>query len=221
MARNKPPKKIGPAQQLARNLLRAMFRALFNMMSSLRYRDIPELQHPCVMAVFHDELLPITHYYRPFEKQSVATIASQNHFGWSIAKAMEVDGYEVALGSRSKGGKDAFFQLLRAARKGKTIAFTVDGSRGPRHEMKPGALLLARKTGLPLYLVRAQYRGWRIQSTWDKFKIPLPFGTVRLVAERFPLDDQDAEIDTLVKQAGQRLLALIEDDYRQPGSSKS
>ncbi len=125
---------------------------------------------------------------------------------------MESYGYEMTLGSQSKGGKDAFFKLLRAAKKGKTIAFTVDGSRGPRHEMKPGALLLARKSGLPLYLMRAEYKGWRITSSWDKFKIPLPFGQVRIKAELFPLDDK-ADIDELVSKAERRLKELSADDF--------
>ncbi|MBD2859122.1 DUF374 domain-containing protein [Spongiibacter sp. KMU-158] len=207
-------KKIGPAQKVARQLLSGILRLMFASMRTLRYRDIPELQHPCVMAIFHDELLPLVYYYQPGKADNFASIASQNHFGWAIANVMERYGYEVALGSPSKGGKDAFFQLLRAARAGKDIAFTVDGSRGPRHEMKPGALLLARKTGLPIYLLRAEYKGWRIESTWDKFKIPLPFSTVRFKAELFPLNDPEAEMDTLVADAEQRLNALIPDDYK-------
>ncbi len=216
MGRVKPPKKIGTAQKIARRILCEILQLLFWVMNTLRFKNQLEIERPCVMAVYHDELLPLVHYFRD---KDVTAIASQNHFGYSIAKVMERYGYEVALGSRSRGGMDAFFQLLKAARKGKTIAFTVDGSRGPRHEMKQGAVMLARKTKLPLYLVRAEYSGLRLKSTWDKTKLPKPFAGVSFHYERFPMEDyaDETDINIVVAEAQKRLLALQVDDY---GSTK-
>jgi lysophospholipid acyltransferase (LPLAT)-like uncharacterized protein len=113
---------------------------------------------------------------------------------------------------------DAFFQLIKAARKGKTIAFAVDGSRGPRHEMKQGAVVLARKTKLPLYLIRAEYRGWRIEKTWDKSKFPKPFTDISFNYERFPLEDyaEESDIEVIVAAAQKRLSQLQIDDYGNP-----
>ncbi|MBW2939312.1 lysophospholipid acyltransferase family protein [Zhongshania aquimaris] len=213
MARvNKPPKKIGPAQRFARLLLSGILQIFFWVMNTLRFKGQLALEQPCVMAVYHDELLPIIHRYK---NQNIAAIASQNHFGYSIAMVMERYTYEVALGSPSRGGKDAFVQLLKAARKGKTVAFAVDGSRGPRHEMKAGAVVLAMRAKVPLYLIRADYQGWRIESTWDKSKFPKPFGNVTLHSERFPLEDFDGQdIERIVSAAEKRLAALLPDDYQ-------
>lgn len=213
--RPRKPKVIGPGQKLARQLLIGIMHGLFFLTRGLRYRNTPGIERPCVMAVFHDELLALCEYFR---HQDITTIASQNHFGYAIAKALEHNGYEVALGSPSRGGQDAFFQLLRAARKGRTVAFTVDGSRGPRHQMKPGAVVLARKTGLPLYLVRMECPGWRVNSTWDKFKIPYPWSRATFHCERFPLENytEDAPVEDIVSAASGRLLALLPDDYRGP-----
>lgn len=211
--RPRKPKVIGPGQKFARQLLIGVMHGLFLLTRSLRFANTPAIEQPCVMAVFHDELLALCQHYR---HQDITTIASQNHFGYAIAKALENNGYEVALGSPSRGGQDAFFQLLRAARKGRTVAFTVDGSRGPRHEMKPGAVVLARKAGLPLYLVRVQCRGWRIGATWDKFKIPHPFSTATFYSERFPLEnyDEGVPVEDIVKDAEKGLVGLLADDYR-------
>jgi lysophospholipid acyltransferase (LPLAT)-like uncharacterized protein len=131
---------------------------------------------------------------------------------------MERYDYEVALGSPSRGGKDAFLQLLKAARKGKSIAFAVDGSRGPRHEMKQGAMVLAKRTKLPLYLIRASYDGWRIERSWDKSKFPKPFAEVSFNYKRFALEDyaDEADLNIALLAAQNELSGLQADDYQAP-----
>ncbi|WP_051171137.1 lysophospholipid acyltransferase family protein [Spongiibacter marinus] len=212
--RQRKPKVIGPGQKAARGILIGFMHGLFLLTRSVRFRNKPSIETPCVIAVFHDELLPLCKY---FAHSNASTIASQNHFGYAIGKALERYGYQVALGSPSRGGRDAFFQLLRRSKTASVTVFTVDGSRGPRHEMKAGAVALARKTGLPLYLMRVDYKGWRIQSTWDKFKVPLPFTSVTFHNERFPLEDYsaDTDVDAITKVAERRLQGLLADDYQQ------
>jgi hypothetical protein len=57
-------------------------------------------------------------------------------------------------------------------------AITPDGPRGPLHEFKPGAVLLAQLTGKPILPVSiAASRTWRLR-TWDRFELPLPFSRV-------------------------------------------
>ena len=212
---NKRPKKIGPAQKVARVLLSSILRIFFWIMKTLRFKNQLEIEHPCIMAVYHDELMPLVHYFR---NQGITAIASRNHFGYSIAKVMERYDYEVALGSPSRGGKDAFLQLLKAARKGKSIAFAVDGSRGPRHEMKQGAMVLAKRTKLPLYLIRASYDGWRIERSWDKSKFPKPFAEVSFNYKRFALEDfaDEADLNIALLAAQNELSGLQADDYQAP-----
>lgn len=210
--RQRKPKVIGPSQKAARAVLIGFMHGLFTLTRTVRFRNKPQIETPCVVAVFHDELLPLCNY---FAHSNASTIASQNHFGYSIGKAMEAYGIRVAFGSSSRGGRDAFFQLLRRAKHSSITVFTVDGSRGPRHEMKPGAVALARKAGLPLYLMRLEYKGWRIESTWDKFKIPHPFASATFHCERFPLEnyDSNAEVEAITKDAERRLQVLLKDDY--------
>ena len=212
---NKRPKKIGPAQKVARVLLSSILQIFFWIMKTLRFKNQLEIEHPCIMAVYHDELMPLVHYFR---NQGITAIASRNHFGYSISKVMERYDYEVALGSPSRGGKDAFLQLLKAARKGKSIAFAVDGSRGPRHEMKQGAMVLAKRTKLPLYLIRASYDGWRIERSWDKSKFPKPFAEVSFNYKRFALEDyaDEADLNIALLAAQNELSGLQADDYQAP-----
>jgi lysophospholipid acyltransferase (LPLAT)-like uncharacterized protein len=65
--------------------------------------------------------------------------------------------------------------MIRGMRQGLSMGFTVDGPKGPRHEAKPGALLLAKKTGNPvLPFILQPRRFWTLKS-WDKLQVPRPF----------------------------------------------
>ena len=66
-------------------------------------------------------------------------------------------------------------EMIREMRRGTPMAFTVDGPRGPRYEAKPGAVVLAKKTGNPMvpFLVECE-SSWRVGS-WDRLHIPKPF----------------------------------------------
>jgi lysophospholipid acyltransferase (LPLAT)-like uncharacterized protein len=45
--------------------------------------------------------------------------------------------------------------------------------------MKVGALIVAQKAQVPLYLLRASYPAIPIIFSWDKHRIPLPFAGVQ------------------------------------------
>ena len=59
-------------------------------------------------------------------------------------------------------------------------AITPDGPRGPLHEFKPGAVMLAQLTGKPILPISiAASRTWRFR-TWDRFELPLPFSRIAI-----------------------------------------
>jgi lysophospholipid acyltransferase (LPLAT)-like uncharacterized protein len=79
---------------------------------------------------------------------------------------------------KNKGGTAAMFALLRRLKKGAAVCFTVDGSIGPRRQVKQGIIELARITNariLPIGFSINRY--WEL-NTWDRLKIPKPFSTI-------------------------------------------
>ena len=65
--------------------------------------------------------------------------------------------------------------MRRELEEGHPAVFTVDGPRGPLYVAKPGALLLARKTGYKICCFHvAVERAWILKS-WDRMMIPKPF----------------------------------------------
>jgi hypothetical protein len=81
---------------------------------------------------------------------------------------------------------------------GRSVAFTIDGPRGPRYVAKPGPVLLARNTRLPIIAFHtAVERSWALNS-WDGFMIPKPFSRVLLQISaliQVPADADHAALD--------------------------
>lgn len=89
-------------------------------------------------------------------------------------------GAEAIRGSSTHTGARALRDYYQAlVRDGISPAITPDGPRGPRHQFKPGAILLAQMSGRPIVpMAYAASRAWRIQ--WDQFVIPKPFARIAI-----------------------------------------
>jgi lysophospholipid acyltransferase (LPLAT)-like uncharacterized protein len=105
-------------------------------------------------------------------------------------------GARVIRGSSTRTGARAlrdYYRLL--VNEGVSPVITPDGPTGPRHQFKPGALLLAQLSGRPLLpMAYAASRAW--QFGWDGFVLPWPFsriaiaiGAPELVGRELPLAD--------------------------------
>ncbi len=67
-------------------------------------------------------------------------MASDSKDGQIITEVLERIGCEVARGSSTRGGLKAMLGVARIMRKkGKIGAITMDGPKGPRHEVKSGS----------------------------------------------------------------------------------
>lgn len=90
-------------------------------------------------------------------------------------------------------------------------AITPDGPRGPVHEFKPGAVMLAQLTGKPILPISiAASRTWRFR-TWDRFELPLPFSRVVIAYGEPVLLPRGLDADSLARlqlEMAQTLAAL-------------
>lgn len=145
---------------------------------SPRYRSSGE-----VFALWHAQQLPLTVRHRA---DNVAVIVSQHRDGEIISRIVEGMGYRTVRGSSTRGGSRAFRGLTRAAAEGHPLAITTDGPQGPARRCKPGAVLAAARTGLPILPVAAAaVRAWYFDS-WDRFMLPKP-GSVVFLAYGKPI----------------------------------
>jgi lysophospholipid acyltransferase (LPLAT)-like uncharacterized protein len=73
-------------------------------------------------------------------------------------------------------------ELARLGREGATVVVSPDGPEGPYRRAKPGALVVARESGLPLQPWAVMARpSIRLRRRWDRHVVPLPFGRLRIV----------------------------------------
>ena len=71
-------------------------------------------------------------------------------------------GFVKVRGSSSRGAVRALLGMRKEIGQNSTVAFTIDGPRGPRYVAKPGPVLLARATGAPMVAFHiALENAWR------------------------------------------------------------
>ncbi|MCL4461095.1 MAG: lysophospholipid acyltransferase family protein [Nitrospirae bacterium] len=140
------------------------------------YRRRLESGEPLLIAFWHNQglFMPFV-YYGKWGK--IRIIVSRSRDGALISSLLWWFGILSVRGSSSNGGIQALRQLLKLARDGSTsLVFTPDGPRGPIYEAKEGVAFLVKRTGKPLYLLSVAYSRFRECRSWDRFRIPLPFG---------------------------------------------
>ena len=117
-----------------------------------------------------------------------------------------------AEGERSEAARVSL-ELARAGREGASPAVSPDGPFGPYRRAKPGALLVARESGLPIqpWAIGVRPR-LRLQGRWDRHIVPLPFCRLRILeAEPIPVAPREplrpllarlqAELDAVAARA--------------------
>ena len=77
-------------------------------------------------------------------------LISQHRDGELIRRIVARFGLDAVRGSSTRGGAEAFRQLIRLGRPGGNLVLTPDGPKGPRQVAKVGVVQLARATGLPI-----------------------------------------------------------------------
>jgi lysophospholipid acyltransferase (LPLAT)-like uncharacterized protein len=131
-----------------------------------------------VVAFWHGSMFVGWFLHRPKENWNVSALVSQSNDGEFLSTILERWNYTMIRGSSHTGGKEAMQLMVDEVAKGNSLAITPDGPRGPRHEMKMGAVRVAQLSGVPLILVGIAASKKKQLRSWDKFEIPRPFSSV-------------------------------------------
>jgi lysophospholipid acyltransferase (LPLAT)-like uncharacterized protein len=136
-------------------------------------------------ALWHNRLLLLPFVIKRFlpERRGAALISGSRD-GALLADLVERFGFEVVRGSSSKKGVSAIRQLAEVIASGKDVVITPDGPRGPAYELGQGIVFLAQQSGAEVVPINMEYSSsWRVKS-WDRFVLPKPFSTVRVIFGR-------------------------------------
>jgi len=145
---------------------------------TLQVRDLlerVERREPFIGAMWHEDLLFYGYLFRGTGFTVLASRSRDGELGARVARGL---GIRTVRGSSSRGGEDALHALVELARGGESVGFIADGPRGPRHVAKLGPIIAAKLSGRPIVpLACAMTRATRTRS-WDRTRIPLPFGRI-------------------------------------------
>jgi len=148
---------------------------------------IDDNQHVCVC--WHGELFMSPQAYRKIHtKQSASAIVSSHFDGSLIAGTLEFLNIRPLRGSSRKGAKQVLLQAFKSIRQKEEVLITPDGPKGPRHSMSDGAIGIALKSKLPIFVMNYKAsKYWQLKS-WDQFVIPMPFSKVDFYIQSLSLE---------------------------------
>jgi lysophospholipid acyltransferase (LPLAT)-like uncharacterized protein len=173
-----------------------------------RWRPLYESRRPHVFLLWHEALLPLLWHHRG---QSIAIVVSENRDGQYLTDFALALGYRAVRGSSSRGGARALLGAVRELQAGRAVAFTPDGPRGPRRELKPGGVAAAQRGGGVIVPIHARVdRAWRIHS-WDRLLVPKPAARISVIYGRpFEVEPGDEALATGLREAEVRLAEIVE-----------
>ena len=152
-------------------------------------------QRPLIGSFWHACIIPATFMCRNL---GVRVMSSNSYDGEYMGRIIRKFGFVAVKGSSSRNAVRALLGLRRALGDGWSVAFTLDGPRGPRYKVKPGPVALARSSGVPLTMFHmAVDRAW-VLNTWDRLIIPKPFSRVLMRFGKLipvPADATDDELE--------------------------
>jgi lysophospholipid acyltransferase (LPLAT)-like uncharacterized protein len=180
-------------------------------------------QRPLIASFWHSCMIPATYIFRDL---GIRVMSSDSYDGQYMGRIIHKFGFLAVKGSSSRNAVRALLGLRRALEEGWTVAFTLDGPRGPRHKVKPGPVALARASGLALTMFHAAVdRAW-VLNTWDRLMIPVPFSRVlvrvgKLISVPEDAADEDLERYTAELQAAlDRVCEFAEANVGRAGTSE-
>jgi hypothetical protein len=136
--------------------------------------------NPVVWAFWHGQILPLTYTHRD---RGAQVMVSRNKDGELITRVIEGLGFGTVRGSSSRGGAAALRAMLVQLRRGREVAITPDGPRGPRRQVQDGVVAVAARGGVPVAPLGVDVRPARELRSWDRFVVPRPFSRAVVVMD--------------------------------------
>jgi lysophospholipid acyltransferase (LPLAT)-like uncharacterized protein len=151
-------------------------------------------QRPLVLNFWHSGIIPATYIFRDC---GIRVMSSNSYDGEYMGRIIRKFGFVAVKGSSSRHAVRALLGLRRALKEGWSVAFSIDGPRGPRYKVKPGPVTLARSSGVSLATFHiAVERAW-VLNTWDRLIIPKPFSRTLIRFGNLILVPEDAGDEAL------------------------
>lgn len=175
---------------IAKPAFKALFKCLW---FSCRIQPVIGEQHiegllkaglPMIPCYWHQRHIFGTYYVLQLQRKGLKAgfLVSPSVDGEVPAQVMKEWGATVIRGSHTRSGAKTVRDLYKLISQEKISPVnTPDGPTGPIHFFKPGTLMLAQLTQVPIVPISyAAKVSWNLK-TWDKFILPMPFTRIQIV----------------------------------------
>ena len=180
-------------------------------------------QRPFVYSFWHQCTFAATYLWRDLD---IRVMSSTSFDGEFTARMIRRFGFVPIRGSSSRGAVRGLLGMRKEIEAGYTVAFTIDGPRGPRFITKPGPVLLARSSKVPMAVFHiAIDRKWTL-NTWDRLLVPKPFSRALMrVGSLIPVPEDIGSADlehynALLQSSLDRVKAFAEANVERVGSDQ-
>ena len=180
-------------------------------------------ERPLIVSFWHACIIPATYVCRDI---GVRVMSSNSYDGEYMGRIIRKFGFVAVKGSSSRNAVRALLGLRRALEDGWTVAFSLDGPRGPRHKVKPGPAALARSAGVAMSTFHMAVEDAWVLNTWDRLMIPKPFSKVlvrfgKLIPVPAGASDDDLERYSAELQASlDRVCEFADANVRKVGTAE-
>lgn len=205
------------ARRAAVRLLSWLLRGLFGTLRPEYVQRQLERQaqggpRPILFAFWHGRMLYFLKLYE-YLGARVTVLVSQSRDGEVVAQLLSRFGFQTIRGSTSRGGARGLLAVVNKVRSGMHAAFTPDGPRGPRFQVQPGLVMVAKRTGAPILPMAFGAQRKRVLASWDAFLLPLPFSRVVVVYGEpiyVPADASAADLEAKRREVEASLRRITE-----------
>jgi len=205
------------ARRAAVRLLSWLLRGLFGTLRPEYVQRQLEQQaqggrRPILFAFWHGRMLYFLKLYA-YLGARVTVLVSQSRDGELVAQLLSCFGFQTTRGSTSRGGARGLLAVVNKVRSGMHACFTPDGPRGPRFQVQPGLVMVAKRTGAPILPMTFGAQWKRVLASWDAFLLPLPFSRVVVVYGEpiyVPADASAADLEAKRREVEASLRRITE-----------
>lgn len=189
-----------------------------------RFSGPPISQDQLILAIWHEANMAAAVAFSRLRRDRRAVVFSTRGFRGIVVNTL-LASFGVGVVTLPEEGIETRAEaagmartMARVSQSGRSLVVSCDGPWGPHRVVKPGVLIVARESGLPIqpWAISVQPT-WRLRGRWDRQIVPLPFSRIR-VEEGARLEVGPRErIKPLVQALQDELVTLAERADRRMG----
>ena len=174
-------------------------------------------QSPCIYVMWHENQFGV---FGVPDVRNTNILISNSLDGQIVASGAGSLGFKICRGSSGrKGAVASTLSLIDKIKKGEDVAIMVDGPRGPYREVKHGAIVLARETGVPIVPMHwySEDITFVKMPSWDKMISPIgPCRILNLFGEPIYVEGKtDEDVAKEIKDSLLQLESIGKEKYKE------